>query len=190
MRNRPAIYGRNCHRGFTLIEMITVIAVITFLAGALFVGTNKLRARARVGATNVLIEKVRGGLEAYKLFYRAYPAPFPLTGYSSNESLYYYLTTPFRMNPNTAAGEAPSTLNVGPLCLFSEQETTDLSNTGRRTIIDSWKTPLTYGYKIILGDPDPRAGWTQTQTIAPYLYSCGPNKTDENGAGDDISSGK
>jgi prepilin-type N-terminal cleavage/methylation domain-containing protein len=190
MRNRTAINGRICRRGFTLIEMITVIAVIMFLVGALFVGTNRLRARARLGATNVLIEKVRGGLEAYKLFYRAYPTPFPLTGYSSNESLHYYLTTSFRMNPSTANGEVPSTLNVGPLCQFSEQETIDPNNSGRRTIIDSWKSPLVFGYNTVLGDADPRAGWTQTQTIVPFLYSCGPNKVDDKGAVDDISSGK
>ena len=176
--------------GFTLVEMLVVLGVISFLAAALFVGTNKLRARARMGATNVLIEKVRDGLEAYKLFYRAYPTPMPRVGFTNNESLYYYLTTSFRMTPNLANAEVASTLNAGPLCPFSETETADVNKTGRRSIVDSWQTPLQFKFIIKTGDADPRAGWTQTQTSIPLLYSCGPNKVDENGSGDDVLSGK
>ncbi len=188
--NNSSTHRKHKSAGFTLVEMLMVLGVISFLAAALFVGTNKLRSRARMGATNVLIEKVRDGLEAYKLFYRAYPTPMPRTGMTNNESLYYYLTTSFRMAPNLANGEVASTLNAGPLCPFNEQELLDASKTGRMSIIDSWRMPLQFVYTIKMGDADPRAGWTQTQTSIPLLYSFGLNKKDENGAGDDVVAGK
>ena len=150
-----------------------------------------------MGATNILIEKVKGGLEAYKLHFRAYPTPVTRAGMTKNESLYFYLTTAFRNNPVATNGEIPGSINAGPMTQFNEQESTDLAKTGNRTIIDSWRTPLHVDFLIKTGDPDPRTGnvnnpatWQTTQTIVPNIYSCGPNLKDDGGIGDDIVYGK
>src|SRR5258708_6080377 len=101
MKSWPSRNSKNSCAGFTMIELIVVISVIIFLMAALIAGTTKLRERAKLAATKTLLEKIQTGLEAYRLYYRTYPQPVPLRpGYTENQSLYYFLTTPFRMTPD------------------------------------------------------------------------------------------
>lgn len=177
--------------GFTLIELIIVISVIVLLMAVLIAGTTKLRERARLAAAKTLLEKVQTGLESYRLYYRAYPQPMPLAaGYSESQTLYYFLTTPFRMTPDSAKNEVYSSLNAGPVADFKELEIKDLNKSGHPSIVDTWGTPIKFKYIVKTGDADPLLGWTVTKTTTPQIYSCGPNCQDDNAAGDDIVIGE
>src|SRR5262245_40100760 len=97
----PNSSHQNPRSGFTLIELIIAMSIIVLLMAVLITCTTKLRERAKLAAAKTLLEKVQTGLESYRLYYRAYPQPMPLAaGYTESETLYYFLTTPFRMTPD------------------------------------------------------------------------------------------
>ncbi|HYF52094.1 MAG TPA: type II secretion system protein [Planctomycetota bacterium] len=179
----------NVRRGFTMLEVLLTIFIIAFLSAALFVGLGKLRNRSQVSTTKTLIEKVKNGLSTYNLLFRSYPQPIPhAPGFSNNESVYYFLTTAFRRSPDTSKGEVAAAENIGPLSDFNEREVRELT-AGQKSIIDPWATALHFEYKIQDGAKNPVTG-TITKTYTPIVYSCGPNKTNDGGIGDDITAGE
>lgn len=75
--------------GFTMIELLIVIGVITLLTGIVVVGGGLLRTRARKDATAMLINRIKVGLNEYYLAFDAYP---PSEGnYDGSQNLYYFL---------------------------------------------------------------------------------------------------
>jgi hypothetical protein len=147
--------------------------------------------RARWNSARTLLEKVKNGLSTYNLVFRAYPNPVPASaGFSNNESLHWYLTTAFRREPDGAMGEVLATENTGPLTEFTEREEKDVLKNGRMSIIDPWGTALVFKYNVQSSDIRRNSSGVQmgaiTTTYRPVVYSCGPNKTDDNGLGDDV----
>lgn len=66
-------HPRRARCAFSLIEVLVVMAVIGLLAGLITGLSGRARAKARVAATQAQIEKVKLGLEEYKLEYGRYP---------------------------------------------------------------------------------------------------------------------
>lgn len=62
-------------RGFTLVEMLVVIAIIGILASVVMVGLGGSRARARDAERISHIAEIKFALELYYNACRAYPAP-------------------------------------------------------------------------------------------------------------------
>jgi prepilin-type N-terminal cleavage/methylation domain-containing protein len=172
---------RTAQRGFTVLELLVVIAVIAILMSALFLALAKIRTRTQMGQAKNLIEKVHNALETYNLHFRTYPpsiAPGPLTG---SQALCYWLTTAFRKNPNAAAGEVQATINVGPLLTLDQRDIRPAA--GGTEIIDPWGNALHFDIKFVkdaMGFDIP----------SPNIYSFGINKIDDGGTGDDITVGK
>lgn len=65
--------GMKKQRGFTLIEMLIVIAVIGTLASIVVVSGNAARKKARIAQTLVDLGQVKLALEAYQSEYGKYP---------------------------------------------------------------------------------------------------------------------
>jgi type II secretory pathway pseudopilin PulG len=189
--------------GFTLLELLLVIFVIMLLMGALFAAMAKLRQRARIAATQALIEKVKAGYETYRLKYRGYPQPIPIAEpapaavlssadvITNNYALYTFLTSAYRETPDAAKGEMASTINVGPVIALETNETATPASSGKTCIVDSWGTPLRFYYKQrsekILNTGTGATSYTLSASQTPVLYSCGPNALDEKGQVDDIA---
>lgn len=66
--------SRKSRRGFTLIEVILVIAIIGVLAGVLIFAIGGTKDKADKDATRILVKLVCDGLERYKLHIGRYPA--------------------------------------------------------------------------------------------------------------------
>jgi prepilin-type N-terminal cleavage/methylation domain-containing protein len=65
--------ARPGHRGFTLVELLTVIAIIAILAGLLFPVLATAREQARKGTCSSNIQQIIQALKMYKDDWRVYP---------------------------------------------------------------------------------------------------------------------
>lgn len=65
--------------GFTLVEMLVVVALIALLAGILIPVVKRAMDRAKEAAVQTQIQKISTGLETYKLDFGAYPSSLPQT---------------------------------------------------------------------------------------------------------------
>ena len=70
-RARPA-------SGFTLLEVLVVIAIIVFLFTLIATVATKVRDRARMSRTKALVKRIHTVLDAYRAVYREYPSGGPL----------------------------------------------------------------------------------------------------------------
>lgn len=60
--------------GFTVIELLVVVAIIAFLLALVGVVAVRARQKARVSRTKAIIKRVQVALDAYKAIHREYPA--------------------------------------------------------------------------------------------------------------------
>jgi prepilin-type N-terminal cleavage/methylation domain-containing protein len=90
------IGGRLRRRAFTMVEMLTVIAVIVLLLAIGVPSVNKMRANILREATKSTIYGIEGGCEQYKTDLREYPASTgPIIGNTTMDGRYMlaqYLT--------------------------------------------------------------------------------------------------
>jgi type II secretory pathway pseudopilin PulG len=171
-----------------MIEMIVVIGIILLLMAAIFGIAAKMRDRAKLSNAKSLIETCQNALESYRMEFRDYP-PETTGAYTTGaEALAFFLTTTYRKSPS-APGESAATLNVGPFAHFTEEQVKDLNGTGRPVIVDPWYKPVIY--KVTTQTDTDVWNTTKTRTKKiPMIYSSGPDRADQGGAGDDIVAGK
>lgn len=85
--------ARNTHKGFTLIELIVVMAIIGMLSAISLFALNQAREQARDGTRKANLESIRSALEIYKADCDIYPNSLPgvgssLTGSCPNSNVY------------------------------------------------------------------------------------------------------
>jgi prepilin-type N-terminal cleavage/methylation domain-containing protein len=203
------------HGGFTLLEVLVVVAIISLLAGLIVPAVLKGPTKAHIVETQTLIEKIKIALEGYESAYGDYP-PTSLRdeGYFSNstndgiESLLVHLASKARNEPmevgekyldNTDKDEVPKSY---PLNWY-------FGDSKAREIVDSWGNPLIYfhrndyeapkkymrTYKLKGGKKITGVKPGKSKKTATYhgwstyqIWSVGPNGKNENGEGDDITS--
>lgn len=62
--------------GFTLIEMLTVIAIISILAGMIFVVVSKAKKRAHIAKANAEVRELTRAWNAYWIAFEEWPSGF------------------------------------------------------------------------------------------------------------------
>ncbi len=77
--------NRQKRHAFTLLELLTVMAVIAILAGMTLGIAGYVNAKNRSAKTLATIEMLKMGLEQYKTKYGFYPASIPLEGVKKEE---------------------------------------------------------------------------------------------------------
>jgi prepilin-type N-terminal cleavage/methylation domain-containing protein len=163
--------------GFTMIELLIVIGVITLLMGIVVVGGGILRTRSRKEATAMLINKIKVALNEYYLVFDAYP---PSEGdYDGSQNLYSFLGKPLEIEQgyDPAMGQMMKK-RFGPAVTggFAKKE---IKN---EYIIDAWGKALFYRNP---GD-DHSAAQGKDNTSFVDIESAGPNGVfDDDGSAED-----
>lgn len=201
--------------GFTLLEVLVVVAIISLLAGLIVPAVLKGPTKAYITETQTLIKQIEIALEAYENAYGDYP-PTSLRdeGYFSNgvndgiESLLVHLASKARNEPmevkekyldNIDKDQVPEDYPLN--WYFGDKKA--------REIVDSWGNPLIYFNRNDYDSPKKHTGTYQmkggkrvtgvkpgkSKKTGTYhgwstfqIWSVGPNGKNENGEGDDITS--
>lgn len=133
---------------FTLIELITVIAVIMVLMGMSVGIFSYVTGRAAEARTRALIAKIEVAVESYKAKYGFYPI-FPMTALNSNQKNYFNNTssasriTAFYLEDSWTAFNSLLTDYEG--MKTNESATTTTATTPpTRWLIDAYGGPILY----------------------------------------------
>ncbi len=138
MMTKKSFKTKTSGQGFTIVELLVVMAVILILAGLLVSGGTAARQRARVFSTQSMIASLETALAMYHTDFGAYPP-------SGNSALVSNLAT------NVASDPAWK----GPYMSFKER---DLSGTiPGATVIDPWGNAYLY---TVSGTPQTYRIWS------------------------------
>ena len=158
---------KTLRRGFTLTEMLVVVAIIVILSGLVFGVLSFVWRKAKRDQTQMTFQLISNALEEYDRDHHDFP-PSSLggavdpTGMEGAELLYAYLSTP----------------DIHGKCYLTPTQalpTCDPGNLGRPKLCDAWKRPIRYQHHA-----DYRNRAPNRQTFR--LISAGPNGVFEDGA--------
>lgn len=153
-------------RGFTLIEILIVIAIIGILASVITPALSDARAKALVAATQVELGNID---KAMKLLYDD-------TGYYPNGATSYCRTT--------LPADNEVDLSLGTASLVADGNSlSDWRGPYIPSAIDKWGTPyyLDEDYKCLAATTGCK-GIDDAGNDSSVLVSCGPNKAIDTGA--------
>jgi len=157
-------------RAFTITEIIVVISIIVVLSGLVMVMSGKARTQAMISSTQQEMAFLEQTMNAYYEDMFRYPIE---DGIDSNKSGNWNLVEHF-----TATHTGKGTWH-GPYYEFKDDRLVDVGK-GYKEFVDLWGNPYEYHTKNLRGI------WSMNNSSYD-LYSFGPNKIDDTGAGDDIN---
>ncbi|MBI5365412.1 MAG: prepilin-type N-terminal cleavage/methylation domain-containing protein [Planctomycetes bacterium] len=197
-------------RGFTLIEVLIVIAIIGILAGLAVPALVGAKRQSRIRAAQADLSGLKAALEVYNTRFGDYP-PSSLAAYG------------VKVNETNNGVESlvaclQSTLKNGPFGDWKEERYVNLDeddagknltswwfgDTQLRELADDWGNPYVYYHCRDYAQPDAAAQYTvngATVETAPgksektkayhnprtyQIWSCGPDETNQNGEEDDV----
>jgi len=139
--------------GFTLVEVIVVMAIIVTLFSLVAVSVGGLTGKAAERATGAMLRRIQHYLDDYKDMTGSYPPDgidtpvvndkgTPIRG---SACLYYFLAQKPIPVTEIRAGKK-FVREVPPIAKFSESELSlvDSNYPGAREILDGWKNPIHY----------------------------------------------
>lgn len=150
---------KNSKSGFTLIEMITVIAIIILIASLVMAAGQAARRKAYEAKAKAAIASLEVAVSMYQTDVGSYPA-------TGNSNLVTQLDS---------GGSTPPTGWRGPYMQFDTDEIVG------GQFIDPWSTAYSYT------NPGLNHGTGANHTSYVDIWSWGPNKTNNAGASDDIA---
>lgn len=152
--------------GFTLVELLTVIAIIALLAGLIFPAVISVQDKAKRSKAKSMIQSLSVALKMYQNDFGVYPTDSDVGASSGAAALYTALGQRYI---GTSAG------NVGP---YMEFKSKDLN--GSSEVVDPWGTP----YYYYPDDDDGSTGDAPYNNVYSFdLYSAGKDQTTPSGSG-------
>ncbi len=183
---------RKSDAGFTMIELMTVIAIITFLIGALVVAFGGVQSYVLSAKTETVIESIDSAMASYYLHFHAYPPDTDGAGLDGSESLCYHLRTAFRLEETITATAAidiekaaimvKASKDAGPFLEIEGKLLKDEDADGFDEIYDPMGGELHY-------DEAPKPadyGGEMVNAHSYNIWSEGVDMIDQTGRGDDI----
>ncbi|MBI4833891.1 MAG: prepilin-type N-terminal cleavage/methylation domain-containing protein [Planctomycetes bacterium] len=125
-------------KGFTLLEMLVVCAIIMILGTIVATGFSNYKERAMLDNTKALIERLKSSLQRYYEKFQEYPKT---TGtWEGSQNLYYFLGEKIEVvvYKNQETGEEQIE-PYGPIEYYKKQELDS-----EKYILDSWGNRLYY----------------------------------------------
>jgi prepilin-type N-terminal cleavage/methylation domain-containing protein len=153
-------------RGYTLVEMLVVLAIISILSGLLMVGILAARRKFQEWRTEATIDILRGAVERYENDFHEYPATEGDDGLAGGEMLLKALSTKEKS---------------GPYLKLADLETCDENGNGVREFADVWGHAIRYLHSRSYGRQSPNR-----QTYRLWSKGCDGIEDPLNPASDDI----
>jgi prepilin-type N-terminal cleavage/methylation domain-containing protein len=173
---------RDARRAFTLIELLTVMAIIGILAGITFGVVKGVQERSAIGQAKSELAAIAQALESYKRQYGDYPqsgtgnALPASTSVSSSDAQYVVFNAlAGKLGPKGALIDGRAFVELGKLSLLSSAPLDQPSASGvgavSNAFIDPWGRLYLYAYKA---NNLVAAGATAGNWSSYVLYSAGP----------------
>ena len=129
-------------RGFTLVEMLVVIAIISVLGALVLAALGSARRRANELATSATLKLLQGALDRYSMDFQDYPpSDGDETGIRGSENLYRCLRTETKEGPY--------------LVDTADVRSCDSNSNGELEIADAWGHALSYLHHRDYGSTNP-----------------------------------
>ncbi|MFH1230640.1 MAG: type II secretion system protein [Planctomycetota bacterium] len=201
------------NNGFTLLELLVVIGIISLLATMLITGLLPARGEAKKRATRALIANIQASLESYYAAYGDYPPPDPSdldpgtsTGVNNGiESIVACLSDQNKGGPFLLGVSESKYANLDGDSAGSPPTNWWFGDTQLREIVDEWNNPLVYFHSRDYDNPGKGSNYSFTRSgdaIAPQIntttatyynpltfqiWSPGTDEKNNNGLGNDIN---
>jgi prepilin-type N-terminal cleavage/methylation domain-containing protein len=172
-------------KAFTLMELLTVIAVMAVLAGLLLPALSKAREKARNAAAESMIASLQTALSMYNMDYGVYPASSNVDSAQYNGNSF---DTVFDGTPNNLVAALTAMTKGGP---YMEFRGSDLDESGGDyVVLDPWGRAYVYtcrralnGVKIAASHGGPFHPDTASPENNAYnIFTLGPDGETYNGA--------
>jgi prepilin-type N-terminal cleavage/methylation domain-containing protein len=172
--------GRGAYQAFTLIELLTVIAIIGVLAAISFPVMKGMQERAAVSKARTELSAISAALESYKRQYGDYPQTGPFTdavppsaASASNTPGYLFNALAGKLGPKRSPIAGKSFLDLAQFTWMNEASVGMPALTGTinvdNALLDPWGRPYIYAYR---DNGASAAPWLNSSFV---LLSAGPD---------------
>jgi len=168
--------GRRADGGFTILELLTVVAIITMMTALLIVGTIRVRTRSKKTATFANIALLERAIDSYAMDWREYPCE-ATTGVYAGAADAFYENAANVLGINTALVEQLVTKQKEGPYLPDSKYLIDTDADGTPDIfVDAFSSSTSDGAPLCYKRPgNPNPAVTVQNNPAPDIFSAGPD---------------